>query len=227
VVSNKLGHHLRDAALHLEVERIPTLRAVDGNHRHSVRIAATENGLVFRSYFRHDGSQSDAFDDGGNTLADTDAHGAKCPFCFASFQLPSSGQHQPRTAHPKRMPEGDSASVRIDMFPILQQAEVAQHRDALGGESFVKFDDVDLMIMAAAPSLIPEELPAVTVPPGRNTGLSLASCSSVVSGRGCSSSATSIVFFPVFTVSGTISSAKRPSAFARAARCWLRSAIAS
>ena len=62
----------------------------------------------------------------------------------ARFQLPSSGQHQPRTAHPKRMPEGDSASVRIDMFPILQQAEVAQHRDALGGESFVKFDDVDL-----------------------------------------------------------------------------------
>ena len=41
----------------------------------------------------------------------------------------------------------------------------------------------DAMIMAAAPSLIPEELPAVTVPPGRNTGLSLASCSSVVSGR--------------------------------------------
>ena len=99
---------------------------------------------MFRSYFRHDGSQSDAFDDGGNTLADADAHGAKCPFHFASFQLPSSGQHQPRTAHPKRMPEGDSASVRIDMFPILQQAEVAQHRDALGGESFVKFDDVDL-----------------------------------------------------------------------------------
>ena len=40
---------------------------------------------------------------------------------------------------------------------------------------------------AAAPSLTPLALPAVTVPPSRNTGLSAASFSAVVSGRGCSS----------------------------------------
>ena len=40
---------------------------------------------------------------------------------------------------------------------------------------------------AAAPSLIPLAFPAVTVPPARKAGLSAASCSTVVSGRGCSS----------------------------------------
>ncbi|MNT05719.1 hypothetical protein D3C72_1403500 [compost metagenome] len=40
--------------------------------------------------------------------------------------------------------------------------------------------------MAAAPSLTPEALPAVTVPPGFTTGFSAASFSNDVS-RGCSS----------------------------------------
>ena len=45
--------------------------------------------------------------------------------------------------------------------------------------------------IADAPSLRPEALPAVTVPFFRNAGLSLAKPSNVVSGRGCSSVATS------------------------------------
>ena len=40
---------------------------------------------------------------------------------------------------------------------------------------------------AAAPSLMPLELPAVTLPPARNAGRSFASASAVESGRGCSS----------------------------------------
>ena len=40
---------------------------------------------------------------------------------------------------------------------------------------------------AAAPSFRPDELPAVTEPPSRNAGLSEASFSADVSGRGCSS----------------------------------------
>jgi len=43
------------------------------------------------------------------------------------------------------------------------------------------------MISAAAPSLIPDALPAVTVPSGPNSGFKAASPSSVVSARGCSS----------------------------------------
>ncbi len=73
----------------------------------------------------------------------------------------------------------------------------------------------------AAPSLSDDELPAVTVPPSRKIGLSLARRSRVVSGRGPSSE---------WTVTGspfgwgtsivTISSSKRPaSAAATARRC--------
>ena len=72
---------------------------------------------------------------------------------------------------------------------------------------------------AAAPSLMPLELPAVTVPPARKAGRSFASSSAVESGRGCSSTVTS--------PTGISSSAKRPAACASAQRCCERSANAS
>ena len=64
---------------------------------------------------------------------------------------------------------------------------------------------------AQAPSFTPEALPAVTVPSGRTTPLSLASASSVVS-RGCSSFATTIgsPFFCAI-VTGMISASKKPA----------------
>ena len=72
---------------------------------------------------------------------------------------------------------------------------------------------------AAAPSLIPDALPAVTVPPSRKAGCSVASFSSDVSGRGCSSR--------VASPTGTSSSAKRPAASAAAQRCCESNANAS
>ena len=89
---------------------------------------------------------------------------------------------------------------------------------------------------AEAPSLVCEELPAVTLPRAWNAGRSFASASSDVSRRGPSSIATviSVAFggppFGVCTtrvVTGTISSAKRPASSAARARWWLRSAKAS
>ena len=65
------------------------------------------------------------------------------------------------------------------------------------------------MIIAAAPSLTPDALPAVTVPGLRANGLSLASASSVVSGRRCSSLSTVTgPALPPGTITGSISSAK-------------------
>jgi hypothetical protein len=49
-------------------------------------------------------------------------------------------------------------------------------------------------------------LPAVTLPPSRKAGLSLASFSSVVSRRRPSSASTTVSDFLVFAVTGTISS---------------------
>ena len=80
---------------------------------------------------------------------------------------------------------------------------------------------------AAAPSFTPDALPAVTLPSGRTTPFSFASASMLVS-RGCSSCDTTIgsPFFCAI-VTATISCANVPSAFARAAFCWLRTANAS
>ena len=64
-------------------------------------------------------------------------------------------------------------------------------------------------IIAAAPSFTPEALPAVMVPGLRTNGLSLASPSIVVSGRGCSSLSTVTgPARPPGTSTATISSAK-------------------
>ncbi|MNR11030.1 hypothetical protein D3C85_1273110 [compost metagenome] len=63
-------------------------------------------------------------------------------------------------------------------------------------------------ISAAAPSLTPEALPAVTVLSGPLTGLSLPRVSRVVSARGCSSCSTTLSPFLWAMRTGTISSAK-------------------
>ena len=80
---------------------------------------------------------------------------------------------------------------------------------------------------AAAPSFTPLALPAVTVPSGRTTPLSLASASRLVS-RGCSSLLTMIAS-PFFcgTVTGTISASKKPDFCAATARCCDARAILS
>ena len=75
----------------------------------------------------------------------------------------------------------------------------------------------DITSTAAAPSLSGHALPAVTVPAGSKAGLSCASTSAVVPGRGPSSVVTSV---PSASVTGTISGSKWPSSRAFTARCW-------
>ena len=75
---------------------------------------------------------------------------------------------------------------------------------------------------AAAPSLIPLALPAVTVPSSAKAPGSAVSFSTVVSGLMCSSWLTTVVRPRTVTGTGTISSAKTPRARAAAAAMWLR-----
>ncbi len=77
----------------------------------------------------------------------------------------------------------------------------------------------DITTTAAAPSLSGQQLPAVTTPSGRNTGLSSRTASSVTPGRGPSSRVTSV---PSGVVTGTISRAQKPLLMASSARFWLR-----
>ncbi len=92
---------------------------------------------------------------------------------------------------------------------------------------------LDMTMVAEAPSESCDALPAVTLPVSLNDGFSLRSPSIVVSTRlhsSRSSVTSSNVMLPLasftafFALIGTISSLKRPSACARATRCWLLSA---
>ena len=73
----------------------------------------------------------------------------------------------------------------------------------------------DMITTAAAPSLSGQQLPAVTVPSGRNTGCSVATFSSVTPGRGPSSLEITV---PSGSVIGVMSLAQKPSAMAFSAR---------
>jgi hypothetical protein len=79
--------------------------------------------------------------------------------------------------------------------------------------------------MRAAPSLMPEALPAVTVPPSfLKTGLSLPRPSTLAVGRTCSSSVNWTFSFFTLTSTGTIWPSNCSSSCALAARWWLRTA---
>ena len=80
---------------------------------------------------------------------------------------------------------------------------------------------------AAAPSLMPDALPAVTVPSLRNTGRSFARSSTVASARGCSSVSNTVSPRRVFILTGRICCLNRPSDIARDARRCDSSASAS
>ena len=81
--------------------------------------------------------------------------------------------------------------------------------------------------IAAAPSTIPDALPAVTMDSGPNAGGSAASRSSDVPGKRWSSLSTCVVFLPCFTSTDTRSCAKRPLLLAAFARSCERSANSS
>ena len=79
----------------------------------------------------------------------------------------------------------------------------------------------------AAPSTMPEALPAVTEPFSSKAGGSLARPSRLESGRRCSSRSTVLARLPLPTSMGATSSPSRPASHAAAARCWLINANSS
>ena len=78
-----------------------------------------------------------------------------------------------------------------------------------------------------APSLRPAALPAVTRPCGRNGVLRVASASTVVPGRGCSSATASPQPSSELRAIVTSDSWITPCLYARCTRCWLSAAKAS
>ena len=125
---------------------------------------------------------------------------------FASIRSRSS------TVHPAFSKAARDAG--IGPVPIIAGStpRVAQETiRAIGTTPRASAADARIKTSAAAPSLIPDALPAVTVPSLAKAGRSFASVSTEVPCFGCSSSDTITSPLRPLIVTGTISSVKRPA----------------
>ncbi len=131
-----------------------------------------------------------------------------------------------RSMSPTERPARSSAlrEAGIGPRPIVAgstPATALATRRAIGRRPSSAARDSEVTRSAAAPSLMPLLLPAVTEPEASRlkAGFKPASCSRVVSGRGCSSRSTVVVApLAAGTSIGTTSSAKRPAPCAAAQR---------
>ena len=116
-------------------------------------------------------------------------------------------------------------------MPMIAGSTPTVAHDAMRASGLMPRDSASSALIttrAAAPSLMPEALPAVTVPSLVKAGRSFCIASSEAPKRGYSSvSITLSPDLPPGTVTGTISSLKRPDLTACSALFWLETAKAS
>jgi hypothetical protein len=115
----------------------------------------------------------------------------------------------------------------MPMISGSQPAEAPSMMRARGVRPSRWIADSEATMMADAPSLREDELPAVTTEPPGTTGRRPDRTSMEVPARGPSSVSTTVSALRVLTVTGTISSLKRPAPMAASAFSWERTAKAS
>src|SRR5690606_485859 len=84
-------------------------------------------------------------DQHGNPLAHTYAHGAQGVATTGALQLECCGHQQAGAGHAQGVAQGDRAAVGVDPGVVVLDTQFAHDGQALGGEGFVQFDDVDLI----------------------------------------------------------------------------------
>src|SRR3954467_6597522 len=90
------------------------------------------------------GMTSNPLDHHRDALADADAHGAEGVTAAAAVELFGGGEGQAGAGHAEGGAEGDGAAVRVDVLGVVGEAELAEHRQSLGSESFVDLDNVHI-----------------------------------------------------------------------------------
>ena len=85
----------------------------------------------------------DPFDDRRDALADTDAHGGKAVAAAALAHFMDQRRHDARAAATERMAEGNGTAVDVQLIGSMPSS--ARAGENLRGESFVQFDQIDLL----------------------------------------------------------------------------------
>src|SRR5215218_10210469 len=119
------------AGAHSASAAIPALRIVSSAR--CLRISIV-NTLIERS---------DRFEDGGQTLADTDAEGRDPILAAAALQLADQGAGEAGAGAAERVAEGDRAAV--DVEALLLDPELASAGEDLRGEGLAQLDQVELV----------------------------------------------------------------------------------
>src|SRR6266852_1052160 len=86
----------------------------------------------------------DAFQNQGDSLAHTDAHGAQRIFSLCAHKLVERGGYKPCSAGTEGVSYGDRTAVWIYVRRVVWNSQFAQDGQRLRGEGFVQFDDVHL-----------------------------------------------------------------------------------
>src|SRR5258708_1230116 len=73
----------------------------------------------------------DALQNQGNSLADTDAHGAERIFAVCAQELVERGGNKPRAAGTQGVPESNRATVRIHVLGVVWDSQFPQHGQRL------------------------------------------------------------------------------------------------
>src|SRR5260370_42665831 len=69
----------------------------------------------------------DALQNQGNSLADTDAHGAERIFAVCAQELVERGGNKPRAAGAQGVPESNCTTVRIHVRRVVRDSQFTQH----------------------------------------------------------------------------------------------------
>src|SRR6185437_8288281 len=83
-----------------------------------------------------------ALDDGGDALADADAHRRQAVAPAAPLQLVEQRRHQPRAGAAEWMAERDGAAIDVDLRRV--QFQLADALERLRGERLIQFDEVEI-----------------------------------------------------------------------------------
>src|SRR5437870_4758751 len=94
-------------------------------------------------------SRVDAFDDGGDALADADAHRGETVTPACPTELVGEHRYESAAARAERMTERDRTTVHVHFGRI--EAELVDAHDRLAGKRLVQFDEIEVRNADARP----------------------------------------------------------------------------
>ena len=124
-----LGEDGAEVVLHLPVDRVADVGAVDRDDRDAV-------AHVYQQRVVHQTASSIR-----EMPWPTPMHMVTSARLAPTVgQLEGGGQGEPGTARAQRVAQGDRAAVGVDVLGVVREAQPAQHREGLRGERLVQLD---------------------------------------------------------------------------------------